>query len=70
MGLSKRLRRAATIRGVLGGNRLWLVVAVTSWLFRKLKSSGAPKAEYHSVQLKPGEDLIISARSSKKRRSS
>ena len=54
------LRRTAVARGVLGGNRLWLVVAIVIYgrrIMRRLLGD-APEVVY-SEELQPGQSLLI-----------
>lgn len=55
------LRRTAVSRGVLGGNRFWLVVAIVIYgrrLLKKLAGDG-PELVF-SERLEPGQSLLIS----------
>jgi hypothetical protein len=52
------IRRMAISRGVLGGNRAFVVLGVASWLWRRVRS-GTEKAEYHQLAIKPGETITI-----------
>lgn len=54
------LRRTALSRGVLGGSRTWLAVAVVAWAFRALGWAvrPSPKRVYRG-RLEVGETLVI-----------
>lgn len=55
------LRRTAVTRGVLGGNRFWLVLAIVIYgrrIIRKLAGDG-PELVF-SERLEPGQSLLIS----------
>lgn len=53
-------RRAGVRKGVLGGNRGWLAVAVATWGWTKLKQMSEREAEVVlSEELKPGQRIVI-----------
>ena len=59
--LADLVRRRAVARGVLGGNRLWLAVAVAIYGRRLVKRlfGNRPKTVY-SERLEPGQALLVS----------
>lgn len=54
------LTRYGTTKGILGGSRVWTVVAVVGWSLRLVQRSrgNEPKVVYSEV-LRPGEILEI-----------
>jgi len=53
------LTRNAWRRGVLGGNRLWVVAGAAALLARMVRRDGKAKVVYQE-ELHPGETIVIS----------
>ena len=57
-----QLRRQGLQRGLLGGNRAWLVVGIGLWLARAARRAFTKSAEVAAIEiLKPGEAITIRA---------
>jgi len=57
-----QLRRLGFQRGVVGGNRTWLLVAVGLWLARATRRALTKTAEVAATEvLRPGESITIRA---------
>ena len=56
------LRRQAVVRGLLGGQRIWLVVGGLAWGFRLLRRVASTRQlrPVLTQELRPGESLIVS----------
>ncbi len=58
--LVRTVRRTGVRKGILGGNRGWLAVAVATWGWTKLKQVSERQAEVVlSEELKPGQRIIV-----------
>lgn len=56
------LRSLAVRRGVFGGSRPWMIVAVVLWGFKMLRKASTRRPEVLSVErLNPGETLQVTA---------
>jgi len=53
--LGTLVRAQAIRRGVLRGNRIWLVLGIVVWILSRLAGS----EERATVELKPGERLLV-----------
>ena len=55
------VRRTAISKGVLGGSRFWMIVAVVIYTRRLVRRfMGTAPAVVYSEELKPGQSLLIS----------
>lgn len=53
-------RRTGVRKGVLGGNRAWLAVAIATWGWTKFKQVSERQAEVVlSEELEPGQRIVI-----------
>lgn len=60
----RMLRRRSLRRGVLEGNRAWLVLGGAVWALRALQLALRPAPERVFVgDLRPGETILVSSRS-------
>jgi hypothetical protein len=68
-GLLRRARTEGITRGLIGGNRLWLVVGGLAWGAQALRWAVRREEEvvFREV-LEPGEQLVITAREPSARR--
>lgn len=56
----RMVRRTGVRKGVLGGSRGWLAVAIATWGWTKLKQVSERQAEVVlSEELKPGQRIVI-----------
>lgn len=59
-GLGAVARRKGLRRGLIGGNRAWMLVGAAAWAIRFARRLGAKDETVISTEsLKPGETLII-----------
>jgi hypothetical protein len=64
----KRLRQRAFQEGIIGGSTPWMVVGALTWGVYAVQWAMRKKPEVvYRTRLKPGEQLVISARPPKRR---
>ena len=64
------LRRRAVVSGVFGGNRKWLLIGGTAWVFHylgRIFGLGEPEPLY-TEELEPGERFVVVHRPAERRR--
>ena len=62
IGLLRRLARVGFRKGMGGGNRVWLALALVSWFAARAKEKGKEPPPLYREVFSPGESIAIRVR--------